>query len=147
MKAHAGASLLALALSAAISTGAEAQNQYQQQITAQLTRAANLVQSRGYNADRAPITGSLNDDADQSQMINLTGGQQYAIIGVCDNDCTDVDLQIYSGDGTKIDEDMETDDTPVLEFRAQYTGQYRIRVIMATCNTAPCYWGVQVFAK
>ena len=140
-------SLLALAIGAGVTAAAEAQNQYQQQITNQLTRAAGRIREQGYNADRAPITGSLNDDASENYQINLTSGVRYAIIGVCDEDCNDVDLQIFSGDGSKLDEDLETDDIPVLEFTAQYTGSYRLRVMMPGCRTSPCYYGVQVFMR
>jgi hypothetical protein len=139
--------LLAAALGVVVTTAATAQNTYQQQITRQLTNAANAIRSQGYNADRAPITGSLNDDADQSQPITLQGGMRYAIVGVCDQDCTDVDLQIFGPDGSKLDEDLELDDTPVLEFVAPVTGQYRLRVMMPSCNQNPCYWGAQVFVK
>jgi len=139
--------LLALAVGVAVSTEAVAQNQYQQQITNQINRAATTVKSQGYVADRQPMMGSLNDDANESVMINLNSGVHYAFIGVCDNDCTDVDLQLFGGDGTKIAEDLDTDDTPVLQFIAPYTGQFRMRVLMPTCNTNPCYYGVQVFVK
>jgi len=141
-------SLMALALGAGMTAAAEAQgNQYTQQITAQLTRAAQHYGSQGYSPDRAPSIGNLNDDAEESIMINLTGGRRYAIIGVCDNDCRDVDLQVFSGDGTKIGEDLEVDDQPLVQFSAQYTGQYRVKVLMANCNTNPCYYGVQVLTR
>ena len=39
------------------------------------------------------------------------------------------------------------DDHPVVEFTAGTSGQYRANVIMATCNTNPCYYGVQVYAR
>ena len=139
--------LLAVAIGVAVSGEAVAQNQYQQQITNQINRAASTVKSQGYTADRAAMMGSLNDDANESVMINLNAGTHYAFVGVCDNDCTDVDLQLFGGDGTKIAEDLDTDDTPVLQFIAPYTGQYRMRVLMPTCNTNPCYYGVQVFVK
>ena len=140
--------LLVLAFGAVVTTVATAQqNQYQQQIQSQLTRAAAAVKQQGYSADRQPMMGSLNDDADESVMIQLTGGVHYAIVGACDNDCTDVDLQLFTNEGNKLAEDLETDDKPVLEFTAPYTGQYRMKVLMPTCNTNPCYYGVQVFTK
>jgi len=140
--------LLALAVGVAVSSEAIAQgNQYQQQIANQINQAASLVKSQGYTPDRAPMMGSLNDDAQESIMINLNSGTRYAFVGVCDNDCTDVDLQLFGGDGTKIAEDMETDDKPVLQFIAPYTGSYRMKVLMPTCNTNPCYYGVQIFVK
>ena len=139
--------LLVFAIGTAVASEAVAQNQYQQQIQNQITQAATTVKSQGYSPDRAPMMGSLNDDADESIMINLTAGTRYAFVGVCDNDCRDVDLQLFGGDASKIAEDLETDDTPVLQFVAPYTGQYRMKVLMPTCNTNPCYYGVQIFVK
>ena len=91
-------------------------------------------------------TGSLNDDAYESILVNLTSGTRYAIAGVCDQDCSDVDLQVFSSDGTKIGEDLQTDDKPVVIFTAGYSGQFRVKVLMATCSTNPCYYGVQIFS-
>jgi len=142
-----GSSLLAIGIGLGFATAAQAQNQYQQQITNQLTAAASTIRGQGYNADRAPLTGSLNDDTEETLMVNLTGGVRYAILGVCDNDCSDVDLQLFSGDGTKIAEDLATDDHPVVTLVAQYTGQYRLKVLMPACRTNPCYYGVQVFVR
>jgi len=143
MKAVLGATLLA----AAVATQVAAQNTYQQQITRQLTTAAGAVSNQGYSADRAPVMGSLNDDARESVLIQLTSGMRYAILGVCDNDCTDVDLRVQDPMGNTVGEDLAVDDTPVVEFVAGQAGQYRVTVMMATCNTNPCYYGVQVFSR
>ena len=140
--------MLTLAVGVAVSSEAFAQgNQYQQQIANQITQAATLVKSQGYNPDRAPMMGSLNDDAEESIMVNLNAGTRYAFVGVCDNDCTDVDLQLFAGDGTKIAEDLDTDDKPVLQFTANYSGAHRMKVLMPSCNQNPCYYGVQIFVK
>ena len=139
--------LLVLAAAALETTRAVAQNQYQQQIANQMARWSPTFNQRGYNAIGQLMTGSINDDADVSVMVNLISGTQYVVAGVCDNDCSDVDLQVYSADGNKLGEDLDTDDTPVVSFTASYSGTYRVRVMMATCNTNPCYYGVQVFAS
>ena len=132
---------------AAVATQATAQNTYQQQIIRQLSEAAGRVQSLGYAADGAPAMGSLNDDASEGVLVQLNGGMRYAILGVCDNDCTDVDLRVYDPFGNMLGEDILVDDHPVVEFTAGSTGQFRVNVMMATCNTNPCYYGVQVYAR
>jgi hypothetical protein len=124
-----------------------AQNQYQQQIRAQLMRHSENARQHGYAADREPIYGQLNDDAAESLRIPLTGGVRYAIIGVCDEDCSDIDLRLWAPDGTKISEDIAVDDYPTLEFVAPASGTYRLSVEMANCSQNPCYWGVQVYAR
>lgn len=147
MKSGIVTGLVVAALGCAAVSEAQAQNSFQQQVRNQLNRAAQSLVQRGYHADREPITGSLNDDARENYMIQLQGGVAYALVGVCDNDCTDVDLRIWDGNGNKLDEDILTDDTPVLEFTATTTGQYRVSVEMPTCNTNPCYWGFMVFRR
>ena len=147
MRAALATTLLAATVGAIAAPKAAAQNTWQQQIRNQIATAATAVREHGYSPDREMISGSLNDDASEGMRINLQGGTRYAIIGVCDEDCTDVDLRVWGPDGTKLDEDIATDDTPVLEFVAPVTGQYRLSVEMATCRTNPCYWGVQVFAR
>lgn len=144
MKAR--SAMLVLALGAAVSSAAQAQNQYQRQIQQQFTNWAPTFAQRGLSPMGSPTTGTLNDDADESILVNLTAGTRYAVAGVCDQDCSDVDLQVFSSDGSKIGEDMETDDKPVVIFTAAYSGQYRVKVLMPTCSTSPCYYGVQVFA-
>jgi hypothetical protein len=141
------AAVLTIALGCALATEAAAQNSFQQQVRSQIQTASNTIRGNGYIADRDPITGSLNNAANESMMVNLQGGTRYAIVGVCDNDCSDVDLRIWAPDGSQLTEDVATDDTPVLEFTATVTGQYRLSVMMATCRTNPCYWGVQVFKR
>jgi len=147
MKHPVVAAVLALALGCALATEVAAQNSYQQQIRSQLATASNSIRGNGYTSDREPMMGSLNASANEGMMVNLQGGVRYAIVGVCDNDCTDVDLRIWDPSGTKLAEDILTDDTPVLEFTATVTGQYRLSVEMATCSTNPCYWGVQIFRR
>lgn len=136
--------LAAAALAAA--TPAAAQNNYQQTVRAELLRRSANARQQGYAADREPVFGSLNDDANDQKAVTLTAGRRYVIIGVCDQDCTDIDLRLFAPDGTKIIEDIETDDYPTLQFTAAVTGTYRLSVEMAVCNTNPCYWGSQVYA-
>lgn len=145
MKAALVSALLAAAALAAGSP-ATAQNTYQQQIRAQLARRAANALQHGYTADREPVYGALNDDDSDQKAVTLRAGAHYVIIGVCDEDCSDVDLRLYGPDGTKIIEDIETDDYPTLQFTAPVTGTYRLSVEMATCRQNPCYWGVQVYA-
>jgi type II secretory pathway pseudopilin PulG len=147
MKAVLTSTLLAAALGSLATSTAAAQNTFQQQVQRYMANAASRIRELGYNPDREMITGSLNDDASETMRINLQGGGRYAIVGVCDNDCSDFDLRIWGPDGTKLDEDIETDDTPVLEFVAPVTGQYRLSVEMPSCRQNPCYWGVQVYAR
>ncbi len=65
----------------------------------------------------------------------LLTGQFYAnerIYGTCDSDCRDLDLNLYSTDGTLVSGDVLTDDFPIVV--APYNGTFTVEVIMHNCN-------------
>lgn len=118
---------------------------YVQQLQGYMNNYASPVMSRGFQAVTQMVTGGLNSSANGSHPVSLNAGRSYVILGVCDNDCTDVDLRLYGPDGSTVIQDLATDDHPTLNFTAPSTGNYRLEVIMATCRQSPCYYGVQLF--
>ncbi len=100
-----------------------------------------------YSMSHDPYVNSLGNGSYYSLTLNLTGGWNYAILGVCDEDCTDLDLTLYDENGNMIDSDTAYDDTPLVTITPQWTGQFTIKVEMPTCYVAPCYYGVGVFVR
>jgi hypothetical protein len=122
--------------------------QYTTQVQGYLARLATNARAQGFSRSVAgPVYGSLNDDAQATHEMTVVGGNQYVLMGACDNDCTDVDLKIYDTAGNLQMQDVAVDDTPVLTFTANSSGKYRVVVAMATCNRNPCYYGVQLMAR
>lgn len=93
------------------------------------------------------IIGKLADGATDTWTFPLTRGKEYLIIGVCDNDCTDVDLAVKGGNGAVIVKDEEVDDTPVTRFRVTSSGRFTVEVTMADCKDEPCFFGFGLFEK
>jgi hypothetical protein len=141
------AALLTLTAGALAPGLAFAQNSYQQTVNRRLAAFAQVITPRGYAPQGPPLTGSLADDTQQGMLVSLSAGVRYVIAGACDEDCSDFDLRILAPDGAMLDEDVETDDRPVLEFTAPVTGQYRLMAMMPGCSTSPCYWGAQIFGR
>ena len=77
----------------------------------------------------APLvrTGTLRADDNITMIVSLEGGVRYRIAGQCDNDCSDLDLQV-SRDGRKIVEDLEVDDVPVVTLTPPTDGNYDVKV-------------------
>ena len=146
MKAALGSVLVTVTALIAQPAQLDAQGNWREVVRGQLTRFAATLTQRGYTAMAEPVMGNLRDDQNSYHDVALTSGGRYVIVGACDQDCTDVDLRIYAPNGDRVAQDIEVDDRPVLEFTAPATGRYRVQVLMATCNTSPCYWGFQVFA-
>lgn len=138
-------SALALGLTLAAPRMLPAQNTYVQQMQGYMNTASQRILSSGYSSVTAMVTGNINQGTNTSHNVTLTAGRSYAIQGVCDRDCTDVDLRLYDPNGNVVASDVAVDDTPTLMFTASMSGNYRLQVEMARCSTNPCYYGVQLF--
>lgn len=138
-------SMMALAAGAALlcASPAQAQDQWMQQVHAQLGEVTQRLNANGLTSAGEPRVGALNEGASDEVELQLTAGS-YLIVGVCDTDCSDVDL-LLSQNGTEVDSDFEADDTPVLAVQVPEGGTFTLRVDMAACTSGPCRYGVGVY--
>ena len=112
-----------------------------------LEAATGLFDAQGFKPTGWRERGSLADDAEARHGIQLTAKTQYALLGVCDEDCEDLDLVILDPTGQTIGQDEATDDSPIVNFTAKTAGRYQVVARMADCDAAPCAYGVAAFAK
>jgi hypothetical protein len=128
---------------------AVSQNPWAQQVRDQLVAAAVRAGYQGMYLSHEPFAGSLRDGQYQTVELELDEGVTYAIIGACDNDCEDVDLELYDADWNKIDSDTKPDDTPVVTVTPRWTDTFQVRAIMADCQSSPtpCEFGFGVFSR
>lgn len=92
----------------------------------------------------AVYMGSLRESSSETLTVDLEAGVSYLILGVCDEDCDDLDLELFQG-STAVDEDMGSDDFPVVRVEPSADRTYRLRVTMASCDEAPCRYGIAVY--
>jgi hypothetical protein len=141
--------ILALALvgvMSAFSAPADAQTR-SRIVTTQLDSAVVLMRGNAFTLQEPYRYGGLDDDAEERLGIELKAGNTYMIVGVCDQDCDDLDLFLTSASGELIDSDVEPDDVPMLTPTIVRDGTYFLRVKMHSCSIAPCGYGIAVFAK
>jgi hypothetical protein len=139
--------VLALAALPFASAPASAQNDWLAVVRRQLTAAGRSYADHGFTLSHDISTGSLDQGATQDLTLTLDAGTEYQILGVCDQDCSDVDLTLFDAAGNEVDSDILTDDAPIVSVSPRRTGRYRVRVSMATCSSEPCYFGVGVYSK
>jgi hypothetical protein len=125
----------------------QAQSQWADQVSGYLATRANYYTDRGYDRTHEPEIGSLGDKDRESFNLTLHSGTTYAILAVCDNDCDDIDLKLFDSDDNLITSDVETDDYPLLKVDINRTQQYRVQVVMASCKTSPCWYGIGAYGK
>jgi hypothetical protein len=113
----------------------------------QLAQANDIARQQGYTPVGGPASGALRNQTQEDVSVTLTSGGQYLMVGVCDGDCSDMDLRLFAPTGEEVAQDIATDDTPVLRFTANASGAHQARVIMATCTNEPCAYGVALYSK
>ena len=145
---------IALALTAVaslvVATAAAApsrQDEWVAQVRRQLQQAGQSFQRDGYTMTHRIYTGSLRNSTSEIVTLDLEIGTEYRIMGACDADCSDMDLTLYAPNGAVVSSDVQMDDFPIVSVEPGRTGTYRLKVVMATCSSEPCRYGVGVFGK
>jgi hypothetical protein len=77
--------------------------------------------------------------------LTLKRGETYRILGACDNECSDLDLELLDPAGKIIERDTLPDSAPVINIRPAADGVFTARVVMKTCTLAPCYAAARLY--
>jgi hypothetical protein len=143
-KAMAGlAALLLLASPAA----AQVPDPYARELARKLSHAEVVLTENGYARAAGPFAGGLDQGRAQRRSIMLRAGQDYRIVGVCDERCRDLDMRLYDPNGQVIAQDVLADDVPVIHIRPGFTGQHTIEVAMTRCSGSPCWYAFNVYSR
>lgn len=94
-----------------------------------------------------PRMGTLDEGNQIAIPIKLSKGKKYGFAAVCDASCNDIDLSLKDANGEEIGVDNGEQETAVVKYTADKTGQYYLAVDMASCNEAECAYGVGLYRK
>ncbi len=136
--------VVALLALAARPSDAKAQ-EHAELVWKQLNTAFNTVNRDGYGSLNYVI-GRMGEGKVDSWTLNFEKGTSYRIVGACDKDCADLDIEILDGSEV-VTRDVLDDDAPVVSFSPKASGSLRVKVTMAKCSDAPCFFGFGIFQK
>ncbi|MFM6854461.1 MAG: hypothetical protein ACKOUM_10330, partial [Sphingopyxis sp.] len=95
-------------------------------------------------------TGALrhiDQNRQVEQVYQLEAGTTYRIVGACDTDCTNMDIEVFDAAGTMVGDDRQANDHPYVELTPTETGAYRVHPWVVACRARPCYGGVRVLKR
>jgi hypothetical protein len=119
---------------------------WERQVLRQIATLEAALVAEGVARRSHPVEmGALRNGESATIEMPLRPSTPYAFVGVCDVDCTDVDLQLLAPDGTLLDQDLRVSDVPSVRYTPRTEGMYRLRVTMSGCEAAPCRFGVAAF--
>jgi hypothetical protein len=92
------------------------------------------------------VVNSLRAGADTTVIVEVQDPGEYVIVGVCDEGCAKLDLELHAGT-RRVTAPAAPGDAHILNFTASEAQQYRLVVRMAQCATDVCHFGYQVFRQ
>lgn len=135
--------LVALALSLIPATVA-AQTRWERQVQDQLRRTLRTLGVQDRERPTATKTGVLNAEESEWFTVTLSGGVPYSIVGVCDNDCSSLQLTLTTPKRNELATDRRGENFPVVRFTPTETRLFHVKVVMEGCRVSPCWYGVAV---
>ncbi|MBI1250846.1 MAG: hypothetical protein GC189_05180 [Alphaproteobacteria bacterium] len=147
-----GKRALAIALAAGLALAAPAAARVPAPWSGQLSQQLAVIEARvaeaGFARVAGPLSGGLQRGEAQRFSVALIAGGDYRIVGVCDNDCSDLDLRILDQNGQLIEEDISRDDHPVVTSQPAWSGPFTIEARMYECqHPEGCYFALNVYGR
>ncbi len=142
-KAMAGLAALVLLASPA---AAQVPDPYARELARKLAHAEVVLTENGYARAAGPFAGGLEQGRAQRRSIMLRTGQDYRIVGVCDDRCRDLDMRLYDPSGQASAQDVLEDSVPAIHVQPAITGHYTIEVAMIRCSGSPCWYAFNVYS-
>lgn len=119
-----------------------------QQITDQLDNAAKFVaENGGLRKTHDYSIDFLEKGKKATITLDLRGGVGYILVGVCDEDCTDIDIKVLDPSGRVVASDFTVGDVPRVVVEPTRNGKYTVEIMMEACSTEPCLYGLGAFGK
>ena len=66
--------------------------------------------------------------------VTLQSGKYYTFFGDCDDDCSNMDMDLLNSGGARVASDRLPDAQPLFTYRATQSGNYRIVLSMKACS-------------
>lgn len=118
---------------------------WERQVQGYIRETTRKLGDQGYGPTGENRSGTLNTRESTSFTVTLQAGNNYVVAGVCDDDCTELDLALYAANGYEVDAARQAGNAPILRVAPRETMAYRVKVFMSSCRMNPCAYGVAAF--
>ena len=139
--------LAAVAMALVPTTVAAQANRWERQVQDQLRRTLTTLGVAARERATVSKTGTLNTEESDWFAVTLSAGVPYSIVGVCDNDCSRLQLVLTTPDRNELAIDRKGENFPVLRFTPRDTHVFHVKVVMEACQISPCWYGVAVVER
>jgi hypothetical protein len=126
-------------------TGSDELQRWHVEVLVKTLAVDSLMRLAGYRMHGDGFYGMLRRGGRAEHVLTLPAGT-YSMVGVCDTDCTDLDLVLYSGSRT-VASDLKLDAVPLFDVTVAARTTYRLVVTLPGCTTSSCYYGALIYRR
>ena len=112
-----------------------------------LKSSKDIARGRGFRKTLAQGSGQLNNRQMSITPVDLKAGRSYLIVGLCEAACSDLDLEVFDGEGFVLAGDTLDDEIPLFELNPDQDGRFPIGARMIVCDREPCAFAFGVYGK
>lgn len=118
------------------------------QIIKDLQDEARLIaRGRGYDRKMKQGSGHLGNRQRNVTWVDLEAGKKYLVVGLCDEACSDIDLEVWDGEGFVLACDTLDDAIPIFDYQPDEAGRHLVGVRMIVCESEPCVFAVGIYRE
>ena len=98
------------------------------------------VRGKRRRTNTPDLHGVATHGAAGSLTLWLDPYREYRLVGVCDDDCDDLDFELFDNRARIVDEDVAADALAMVVVQTRDRARYRLKISMASCSTSPCWY-------
>jgi hypothetical protein len=117
----------------------------QEQVICKLKDTVEQQEKAGNKLVFWPLIGKVKERVEVPFTAKLSSDVSYTILGVCDDNCNDLNLTLKNKQGDKIGNDEKQDGIPVISFTPTENSDYRITARPDKCSTEKCEFAMALF--
>ena len=119
---------------------------YMRQIAVRLVSYGAVLEESGWVfMDDRKVNVLESGDVD-SLEVSLDRGS-YLALGVCDDDCGDLDVYVLDSDGEIVASDVLVDAEPMVEFEVHQRATFFVGASMESCAATDCLYSIQLLRQ
>ena len=119
---------------------------YMRQVAVRLVSYSALLEESGWQLMDDRKVDSLESGSVDSLEVSLGTGS-YLALGVCDDDCGDLDVYVMDSKGDIVGSDVLVDAEPMVEFNVDQRATFFVGASMESCAATDCIYSLQLLRQ
>jgi AcrR family transcriptional regulator len=129
-----------------VRAGLDEMTPYMRQVAVRLVSYSAMLEDEGWELTDDRKINLLESGSVDSLEVSLGRGS-YLALGVCDDDCGDLDVYVLDSGGEIVASDILVDAEPMAKFEVYHRATFFVGASMESCDAENCMYSVQLMRQ